>query len=167
MITIRPASAGELDAIWALVTRAVTHMNALGNPQWGEDYPTPDFYQADLRRGELFAAEVDAALAGVACLNTEEAPEYAPLPWTSASPAMVIHRMAVDPVFQREGVGSSFFAFAEAEARRRGLRAIRLDTYSKNGRMQALIRKMGFRQVGEIRLHGRPLPFPCFEKALF
>ena len=165
-VTIRPARPAELEEIWALVGRAVAHMNALGNPQWGEDYPTRDFYAGDMDRGELYAAVVDGKLAGVACINTAESPEYDPLPWTTGRPAVVIHRMAIDPAFQRRGVGSALFAFAEAEARRRGIAAMRIDTYSLNSRMQALICKMGFSQVGEIRLHGRPLTYPCFEKDL-
>ena len=165
-IAIRPARQEELEDIWALVRRAVAHMNGLGNPQWGEDYPTLDFYAGDLDRGELYAALVEGRLAGVACINTAESPEYDPLAWTTARPAVVIHRMAVDPDCQRGGVGSAFFRFAEGEARRLGLKAMRLDTYSLNHRMQALIRKMGFTQVGEIHLHGRPLTCPCFEKDL-
>lgn len=166
MIEIRPARAEELDAVWLLVRRAVAHMNELGNPQWGEDYPTRDFYADDLARGELYAARSGGVLAGAACINTAEAPEYAPLPWATAPPAVVIHRMAVDPAFQRQGVGRAFFAFAEELARQRGLSALRIDTYRLNLRMQALILSRGFTKVGEIRLHGSPLPYPCFEKAL-
>ena len=51
-------------------------------------------------------------------------------------------------------------------AGRLGAGAIRLDTYSLNRPMLALIAGQGFQKVGEIRLHGRPLPYPCFEKAL-
>ena len=138
MISIRPVQAQELDTVWALVRRAVVHMNELGNPQWGEDYPTRDFYAGDLDRGELYAPR----------------------------PAMVIHRMAIDPVFQRQGVATALFAFAEEKARGQGITAMRIDTYSLNDRMQALIRKRGFSKVGEIHLHGRPLTYPCFEKSL-
>ena len=165
-IVIRPARPEELDTIWAMVRRAVVHMNQLGNPQWGEDYPTRDFYADDISRGELYAALVDGQLAGVACININESPEYDPLPWTTSRPAMVIHRMAVDPACQRGGVGSALFRFAQELAVGQGLKAMRIDTYSLNDRMQGLIRKMGFTQVGTIRLHGRPLPYPCFEKSL-
>lgn len=165
-VTIRPARQAELEEIWALVCRAVAHMNALGNPQWGADYPTRDFYAGDIDRGELYAAVIRGQLAGVACVNTSESPEYDPLPWTTSRPAVVIHRMAVDPAFQRRGVGAALFAFAEGEARRRGIAAMRIDTYSLNDRMQALIGRMGFARVGEIHLHGRPLTYPCFEKDL-
>ncbi len=165
-IKVRPACRAELDQIWVLVGRAVTHMNQLGNPQWGADYPTREYYAGDIDRGELYAAVADGQLAGVACINTDESPEYDPLPWTTCRPAMVIHRMAIDPAFQRRGVGSALFTFAEGEARRRGISAMRIDTYSLNDRMQALIGKMGFTKVGEIHLHGRPLTYPCFEKDL-
>ena len=63
MIEIRPARAEELDVVWLLVRRAVAHMNELGNPQWGEDYPTRDFYADDLARGELYAARSGGVLA--------------------------------------------------------------------------------------------------------
>ena len=165
-ITIRPARHDELDSIWALVQRAVDGMHRQGNPQWGEDYPTRSFYAGDLERGELFAAEAGGILAGVACINTAQAPEYAPMPWTTEDHAVVIHRMAVDPVFQGQGVGQALFAFAEAQALSQGVSAMRIDTYSFNHPMQALIQKMGFTPVGHIHLHGRPLVYPCFEKAL-
>ncbi len=165
-LIIRPARPQELEDIWQLVRRAVAHMNALGNPQWGEDYPTRDFYAGDLDRGELYAALADGRLAGVACINTAESPEYDPLPWTTSRPAVVIHRMAIDPDVQRQGVGSALFAFARQQAAERGIAAMRIDTYSLNHRMQALIAKQGYTKVGEIHLHGRPLPYPCFEKAL-
>lgn len=165
-VPLRLARPEELEAIWALVRRAVVHMNALGNPQWGKDYPTADFYRKDIQRGELWVAEADGALAGVACLNTDEAPEYAALPWTTTPPAVVLHRLAVDPAVQRRGVGRRFFAHAEALARQWGASALRMDTYCLNHRMQALIQSQGFRRVGEIHLHGRPLTYPCFEKDL-
>lgn len=165
-IRLEPARMEELEAVWTLVRRAVVHMNALGNPQWGEDYPTVDFYREDIRRGELYAAYGDGVLAGVACINTDEAPEYAAMPWSTTPPAVVIHRMCIDPAFQRRGVGRAFFRFAEDLARRRGISALRIDTYSLNHRMQSLIQSQGFCKVGEIHLHGRPLVYPCFEKSL-
>lgn len=167
MPIIRPARPEELDEIFALVRRAVIHMNAAGNPQWGEDYPTRGHYAQDLARGELYGAYSPAgALLGAACINTDQAPEYAAVAWRVPGPAVVIHRMAVDPDQQRQGVGRAFFRFAEELARSRGVPALHIDTYGKNDRMQALILSCGFTRTGEINLHGRPLKYPCFEKVL-
>lgn len=165
MVEIRKARPDELEEICALVRRAVVRMNALGNPQWGQDYPTQDHYRADAERGELYAALSGPRIAGVACINTRQAPEYAGVPWTTASPAVVIHRMAVDPCMQRQGVGRSLFRFAEALALRQGVQAMRIDTYSLNAGMQALILSQGFVRAGEVHLR-RELPYPCFEKQI-
>ncbi len=169
MPEIRPAAAGDLDEIWAIVCRAVAQMNALGNPQWGADYPTKSHYAADLARGELYIAQGGGgAILGVACLNTDQAPEYAPLPWRIPGPAMVIHRMAVDPAAQRQGVARALFLFAEEFALRMGLRVLHVDTYAQNQRMRALISSLAYEEVGFVHFDrvNRPLPFPCFEKVL-
>ena len=57
MTEIRLARPEDVDAIWALVQRAAAHMQSLGNPQWGEDYPTRAHYAADQARDELYVAE--------------------------------------------------------------------------------------------------------------
>ena len=126
-------------------------------------------YAADQARGELYVAQDEGGtILGAVCLNQEQAPEYAPLPWAVPGPAVVLHRLAVDPAAQRRGVGRSFFQFGEAMARRLGLPVFHLDTYARNDRMQALIRSQGFAQVGTVHFdrEGRPDGFPCFEKVL-
>lgn len=179
MPEIRLAAEQDLDQIWALADRAITHMHALGNPQWGEDYPTAAHYAADIEHGELFvviASDADAnnvstsirRILGVACINTDQSPEYAPLPWSIPEPAMTIHRMAVDPDAQRQGVASALFAFAEELARKQGIPTLHMDTYAQNERMQALVKGRGYLYVGEVSFSRpeRPLTYPCFEKVL-
>lgn len=166
MVEIRPARRGELDTVWALARRAVAWMNGQGNPQWGEDYPTRALYEGDIERGELYSAWRGENLLGVACINTDQSPEYAAVDWEIPGPAMVVHRMAVDPQSQGHGVGSSLLAYAEELARSQGLPVMHVDTYTQNQRMQRLFMGRGFFRRGEIHLHGRPLPYPCFEKIL-
>lgn len=169
MTRIRPAVPADLTHLPALVQRAIEGMHALGNPQWGADYPTMSLFAGDVARGELFAA-VDGqdTLLGVVCLNQEEADEYAAVPWLGEGSAFTIHRMVVDPAAQGQGVGRAFFSFAEDMARGLGLSHIKADTYSLNAPMQALMTKMGFQRVGEVHFTRdmRPLPFLCFEKLL-
>lgn len=170
MQTIRPAHLGDLDEIWAIVGRAVAHMNAQGNPQWGIDYPTLDHYAADVARGELYVAQgEDSTILGVVCLNDDQSAEYAPLPWRIPGPAIAIHRMAVDPAAQGQGVARGLFLFAEKLAKDKGFSTIHADTYSLNNRMQSLFLSMGYDRVASVHFErdGRHLPYPCFEKVLF
>lgn len=165
--TIRPAVETDLDALWLMVCRAVEKMNAEGSEQWSSDYPTPEHYREDIRRGELLTAVADdGSVLGIACATTAPEPNYRDVPWNVEGPALVIHRMAVDPELQRSGVASALFEYAENRARQQGVPAVHVDTYSKNEKMQALFRGRGFVQRGTIRLHGRPLPYPAFEKLL-
>ena len=164
MPAIRRAAPADLDAVWSLVGRAVAHMNAIGNPQWGADYPTRALYAGDIDRGE--ACSETGAILGAACLNRSESPEYASIPWQYRGEVYSIHRLAVDPAVQRQGVATALLSFAQAFARQNHVSALHVDTYSLNHRMQALFAKQGFVRRGEIYLHGRPLPYPCFEKLL-
>ena len=61
MIQVSPAGLHELEAVWSLVKEAVAHMNTLGNPQWGPDYPTRDHFLQALEANDIVgsAASVD------------------------------------------------------------------------------------------------------------
>ena len=53
----------------------------------------------------------DTTLAGI---------DYADVPWAVDAPALVMHRMVVDPDVQRGGVASALFQHAEDRARGQG-----------------------------------------------
>lgn len=168
MDTIRTVRPEELDRVWELVRAAVARMNAGGSFQWAEDYPSREDFAVPLAAGELYAAcdRADSIL-GVVVLNTWEEPEYGGLEgWSVPGPALVIHKMAVDPAAQGKGVAGALFAFALDLARERGLASLRGDTYTENGTMQHLFRRFGFRRVGQVHFPGRPLPFPVYERVL-
>lgn len=165
--TIRLARPDDLEPIWDLVRRAVANMTAEGSDQWGDDYPTRDHYAGDIARGDLWAAADDQGrVAGCAYFSTDPEPDYAEVPWAVYAPALVMHRMVVNPDIQRGGVASALFQHAEDRARRQGIPVLHVDTYTKNEKMQALFLKRGFVQRGEIRQPDRALPFPVFEKFL-
>lgn len=165
--TIRLARLEDLDTICGLVRRAVANMNAEGSDQWGDDYPTRDHYADDIARGELWAAIDDQGrVAGCAYFSTDPEPDYADVPWAVDAPALVMHRMVVDPDVQRGGVASALFQHAEDRARGQGVPVVHVDTYAKNKKMQTLFLKRGFVQRGEIHQPDRALPFPVFEKFL-
>lgn len=165
--TVRRALPADLEGLWPMVRRAVAKMRAGGSEQWGDDYPTRELYTADVAAGNLWvAAAPEGDIYGVALMTDVEEEAYRDVPWLVPAPVLVVHRMAVDPDLQRAGVGAALFRHAEDLARASGLAAIHIDTYGKNQAMQGLLLHQGFVQRGTISLHGRPLPFPCFEKIL-
>lgn len=169
-LTVRPATEADLPAILDLMRQVVPLMNAAGNFQWSADYPSAAVFGQDLRAGHLWVAESPGApaLAGVAALTRNaQDPEYVQADWDAAAPAAVVHRLAVAPAAQGQGVAQALLRQAEALARTWGYCVVRVDTNSENAATQRLFPKLGYRFAGEITLAFRPgLRFFCYEKRL-
>ena len=167
MLTARRATLADVPAILALVRRVVPLMHASGNFQWTEDYPNEAVFTADITQNHLWVVELDNAVAGVAALTTDQDAEYAQADWDVTEPALVTHRVAVDPAAQGRGVALVLMAQAEKQAIAQGLHVLRVDTNSENTATQRLFPKLGYRFAGEIGLAFRPgLRFFCYEKRL-
>ena len=167
MLTVRRALTADIPAILALVRRVVPLMQASGNFQWSADYPNEAVFTADVAQHHLWVAELDGAVAGVAALTQDQDAEYAQADWDVTEPALVPHRLAVDPAAQGRGVALALLKQAETQAVAQGLHVLRVDTNSENAATQRLFPKLGYRFAGEITLGFRPgLRFFCYEKRL-
>ena len=167
MLVTRRASLADVPAILGLIQRVVPLMHASGNFQWSADYPNEAVFTADIARNHLWVAELDGAVAGVAALTTDQDAEYAQADWDATAPALVTHRLAVDPAAQGQGVALALMEQAEKQAVAQELRYLRVDTNSENAATQRLFPRLGYRFAGEIGLAFRPgLRFFCYEKRL-
>ena len=167
MLTTRRATTADVPAILALVRRVVPLMHASGNFQWSADYPNEAVFTADIAQNHLWVAELEGTVSGVAALTQDQDAEYAQADWDVAEPALVTHRLAVDPAAQGQGVALTLMEQAEKQAIAQGLRVLRVDTNSENAATQRLFPKLGYRFAGEITLGFRPgLRFFCYEKRL-
>ncbi|UPL48836.1 GNAT family N-acetyltransferase [Hymenobacter sublimis] len=166
MPTLRLATSSDVPAILALIRRVVPLMQAGGNQQWSADYPNEQVFQQDIARGHLWVAELHGAVAAVAALtHNDQDAEYAQADWDFAEPALVTHRLAVDPAAQGHGLAVALLEQAERLALAYGLRVLRVDTNSENQATQRLFPRLGYRYAGEITLAFRPgLRFFCYEK---
>jgi ribosomal protein S18 acetylase RimI-like enzyme len=167
MPNTRRATLADIPAIMALVRRVVPLMQASGNFQWTDDYPNEAVFAADIEQSQLWVTELDGTIAGVAALTQDQDAEYAQADWDVSEPALVTHRLAVDPAAQGKGVALALMAAAENQAVAQGLKVLRVDTNSENAATQRLFPKLGYRFAGEITLAFRPgLRFFCYEKRL-
>lgn len=164
---IRRALLTDIPAILELLSRIVPVMNAEGNFQWDASYPDRQVFEADIRAGQLWVAELDSRIAGFAAITTDQEPEYAEVGWDISEPAIVTHRLAVGLDFRGRGVGKALLQQAEEEARKRGTAVLRVDTNTNNRATNRLFPALGYRFSGEIGLQFRPgLRFNCYEKRL-
>ena len=164
---IRLAKMSDLEQIMAVVKESVAMMLAQSNDQWNEQYPIWDDFAKDISAESLYAAERDGMIMGFICLNQEDGENYHLVDWARAeTKGLVVHRMAVNPKFRRQGIGEALFAFAEMKARQLGLDYMKTDTYYCNQPMQALLTKMGYVKRGEVYFSVRDGAFFCYDKML-
>lgn len=164
---IRLATLNDLPALMALVRRAVPLMLAAGNLQWDENYPDEAVFQRDIELRQLWVTEADGNITGVAAVTMDQEPDYAQVGWDIDEPAIVVHRLVVDPAFRGAGLAGTLMQKAEGVARDRGITVLRVDTNTQNEATQRLFPKLGYRLAGEISLQFRPgLRFLCYEKRL-
>ncbi len=143
-----PADAQEMERLFDELNDRL----ALGGPGpgWRKGvYPTREHAEADAREGTLYVARLDGRIVGAVALGGE--PEPADAPWPTAVPdgdALAVHRFVVHPDYHRRGIGSALLDFADALAKERGKRTIRLDTYEHNAPAIGMYEKHGYAFVG-------------------
>jgi ribosomal protein S18 acetylase RimI-like enzyme len=164
VINIRPAAAEELKELFKTIQAARWSMASRGIDQWDEIYPTEAILQEDLRKGELHVVAVEDRIAGMIVLNEAQSPEYAAVSWKHAAPALVVHRLTIDPQHQRQGLATRLMEFAGRTATLQGYNTIRLDAFTGNPGATALYERLGYRRAGTVQL--RKGLFYCYEKQM-
>jgi GNAT superfamily N-acetyltransferase len=162
---IRLATLNDVPAIMLLIADVVPVMIASGNFQWDSNYPNPEVFEKDISLNQLWLAELDGDIAGVAAITTDQEPEYAKVGWDIQETAIVTHRLAVSAKYQGKGIAAALLQQAEQEAVKHGIGVLRIDTNTANQATQKLFPKLGYQYAGEIGLGFRPnLRFFCYEK---
>lgn len=129
---IRPAQVGEDGAIRAVVEAAYGHYVARIGKAPG---PMLDDYARRIADGQAWVMEDAGRVVGLLVLEEQ-------------ADAFLLDNIAVLPESQGSGHGRALMAFAEAEARRRGWREIRLYTHALMTENQALYRRLGYVETG-------------------
>jgi GNAT superfamily N-acetyltransferase len=163
VVTVQ-ADTSLLDAAWDIIARCRTALREGGILQWDDLYPTREIVAADIAGGRLYVLTSAGRPQAVVTVDATQDDEYATVPWTSAEPALVVHRLCVDPAAQGHGLGRLLMEHVEAHAAHHRFASIRLDAYSGNPPALALYRRRGYREAGQLFFPRRALPFYCFER---
>lgn len=163
---MRKAQLEDINEIMDIIGKAIPEMHSNYNYQWDEFYPQEKDFLTDIQEGDLYVSERNGRLVAFICVNKLEPAEYSGLNWSSRKDVLVIHRMAVDPEHQSNGVGRDLMNFAEDLALKRNIEYLKTDTNSLNDKMKALFLKCGYNFIGEISFLGKETPFYCYDKLL-
>jgi len=132
--------------------------------QWDDIYPDRETIRKDIQNQELYVVDDDGAIAGIMTLNEAQAIQYRQVKWNYNEKVLIIHRVAVDPAFQRKGFAKALLGFAENYAHEKGYQSLRLDAFLHNPAPVHLYEKVGYQKVGIVNF--RKGPFFCLEKLL-
>lgn len=144
---ITKAKQTDVFAVYQLSVKAKTQMKQIGLNQWDGDYPYESVFMNDALQESLYIYKKEKQILGSISVLPENDPPYKELTWAKEH-SMVIHRLIVDPAVQKQGIGKALFAYAISYAKKKGVQSLKVDTHPDNYRMQALIKKMGFIEVG-------------------
>ena len=144
---IRKAEQADLDAIAESYRELLRNIPPEENYSgWVLDvYPSRTWAEENL--GDMWVLVDEAGFGGSMILNHQQAADYQEIPWeTPAEPeaVMVIHTLCIPPSRAGRGYGRTMVNFAIDEARRQGMKALRLDTAAGNRPAAALYQSCGF-----------------------
>ncbi len=162
---IVPAKISEIPEIMSLTRACAQAMIAQNIYQWNEFYPSPEAFANDIQRKELYLLKKKNAIVGTLVISTHMDDEYKPIQWlTPSENNYYIHRLAVHPTAQGQGLGQQLMDYAEAFAKAKKATSIRLDTFSQNRRNQRFYEARGYQKLGNIYFPKQSEhPFYCYE----
>ena len=164
-IIYRKPTPDEVFKIYQHYVRVIASMQEKGIDQWDELYPNAADIAADIYAGDLVVGEDDGKLLLTFAVNSECEEEYDACPWKYPDePYIVVHRLAVNPEYHRQGVARSAMEFVEEKAKAKGIKTIRLDTFCGNPAGASLYESLGFEIIGYA--HWRKGKFQIMEKTL-
>ena len=120
---IRKATFDDIDVILGITKACATYMIDQGIYQWNDQYPNRKTFENDVKRSELYLVEHNKKVVGCIVLTPVKDDEYVPIQWFTKDHNIYIHRLAVHPTFQGQGVAQQLMTFAEKL--RSGGRALR------------------------------------------
>lgn len=163
----RKSTLDEIEILFQIIKACAEKMRANGIHQWDETYPSLDRIKQDISNQCMWTLWLENRIIGSMVMDEQQSDQYFALNWRYyESPILVVHRLAILPEFQGQGLGLKSMEFAEEYGRSMGYKSIRLDAFKENQGLQNFYKKLGYLEVGEIPLEYTAGPFVCFEKRL-
>ena len=155
----------DLMPILEITKKCAVKMDAMGIYQWNENYPNRNAFIDDIKNNELLVFTKGALLVGCIALCTKMDDVYKNVKWlTKGVKNLYIHRLAVDPQFQKKGIGKKLMDYAEDFAKKNNFISVRLDTFSKNKNNMRFYERRGYKRLEEVFFPEQSkFPFYCYE----
>ena len=106
MIKIELAEINDINDIMKMIHDCANDLIGQNIFQWNEKYPSRDIFLSDIEKKNLFILKNNSGIIGCIALSNEKDIEYTDVKWlTKDDKNLYLHRLAVDPKFQKKGIG--------------------------------------------------------------
>ena len=143
----------HFEAVASMYERCVKKLEETINfPKWSKDHPSLEYIREAIGRGGQFAAVEGGKVLGAVVLSEDPEGNYGLGDWKNdlaEGEFLVIHTLAVDPAFERRGVGGFLVDGSVAFAKENGYKAVRLDIVPENVPAKNLYLSKGFSSAGK------------------
>ena len=164
---IKKANKTDLDNIMKMYKSCVKGMLENGIDQWDNSYPNAEIISEDLNVGTYYIAEIDGIIIGGVNIDKNQDDTYLALDWEDKTDSfLVVHRLGVKEEFWNKKIGKYLMLFTEKLVIEKGLKSIRLDTYSGNLKAIEFYIRLGYNELGTIDLKPNKDKYHCFEKII-
>lgn len=155
----------DLIPILEITKNCAVKMDAMGIYQWNENYPNRNAFIDDIKNNELLVFTKGDLLVGCIALCTKMDDVYKDVKWlTKDVKSLYVHRLAVDPQFQKKGIGKKLMDYAEDFAKKNNFISVRLDTFSKNKNNMRFYERRGYKRLEKVFFPEQSrFPFYCYE----
>jgi len=169
---IRKCTEADIASAGAFYDRVVLWLDShINYPKWIYGvYPSMETVRASTKAGTQFICLDGNAIIGAFILNDDSDGNYQEGCWQQAladGEYMVLHTLAIDPEYHRQGIGSEIIRFCVDRTRSNGYKALRVDIVPDNLPARKLYEKNGFTHAGDVDLgrgiEGIPV-FSLFER---
>ena len=165
---IRKAIKNDLHRIIEITKACAVYMISNNIFQWNEHYPNIETFENDALNKNLYVLEINKKLIGCLVISHEMDEFYMKVKWQTPNHNNIyLHRLAVDPSYQKKGYAKQLMNFSFEYAKVNSIKSIRLDTFSGNPFNNIFYSNLGFKKLGKIYFRKQSdKPFYCFEKVM-
>ena len=164
---IKRAEIQDLEMIMEMYASCVAGMIKNDIDQWDHTYPNSKVIAQDIEKNNYYIYIEDDEIIGGISIDKNQSPEYLEINWEDKTNRFLcVHRLSVKEDFWNKGVGKKLMRFAEELVILKGLKSIRLDTYSGNPHAMTFYKKIHYKQLGYIYLKPNKNEYYCFEKII-
>ena len=167
-MNIRLAKERDLKRVVAITNACAVHMISKKIFQWDENYPNIEIFKDDVKNKSLFVIEDNELIMGCICISLKIDDVYKDVKWLTPNRNNVyLHRLAIHPNFQGQGLALKLMEYAEDFTIKNGCISVRLDTFSGNPKNNKFYTLQGYTKLEKIFYRNQSdMPFHCFEKIL-